>query len=185
MSRRSNSRILQAKKPASGCYRGPSGQLGQPVRVGLGVVVQQGYQVAGGAADALVAGDGEAVVLAKRFPPEFRIALRYQPVRAVGRAVVHHQHLEVPVALGAQRLQAAREVAGPVPVGDDDRYGGRGVRQGKGVRAGCKWPSRLTASMQRGIQQYQRPRRREVARERLGDGLGRALPALGGAAGAG
>ena len=87
------------------------------------VVVQEADEGAGRHLDALVVGIGERAVLAVPEHPERERqveALRHLG-RAVGRAVVDHDDLDVAVRGPTDRAKAALEVLPPVAVEDDDR----------------------------------------------------------------
>jgi len=94
--------------------------LFQPAGVRLGVIVQQRDEFPPRGLDPGVARAGEPPVLPQRQYLHLRIVAGQQFQRAVGGAVVGDDDFDVRVGLAPQALQAGGEMAGAVPVGDDD-----------------------------------------------------------------
>jgi hypothetical protein len=90
-----------------------------PMRVRLGVVVQQRDPRAIGTRDAAIAGFGEAEVRAVLEHSNFGVVAANTFDRAVRRAVVDEDRLEVAIGLSVQRGEARREILLGVPVHDD------------------------------------------------------------------
>jgi hypothetical protein len=104
-------------------------QLFEPAWFGLGVVVEQADELALGGLDALVVGGAKSAIprildgsdVLKRL-------LAKQVERAVGRAVVDDDNLEIPKCLLLQAEQAGPQQVMAIPVDDDDRDGWDGHR---------------------------------------------------------
>ena len=101
---------------------GGAEQLGQPLRLGKGIVVEQYHELALRPGNALIHGMGEAGVAAVLDEGEVGpAAIAAGLLEAlVGGAVVHHDELEVLLGLGVDRLDGVFEPALAVDVGDDD-----------------------------------------------------------------
>ena len=97
-------------------------ELGQPLGLCKGVVVEQHHELAFRPGDALIDGVGEAGVGAVLDELEVRAAaIAAGLLKAlVGGAVIHHDKLEVLLCLGVDRLDGVLEPAFAVDVGDDD-----------------------------------------------------------------
>ncbi len=82
------------------------GDVAQPVRVGIGVVVDVGGDLAGRLAHALVAGSRQALVLLAREPD---VVARGDGRGVVGRAIVDDDDLVVGVVLDRQPVEAVAD----------------------------------------------------------------------------
>ena len=105
-----------------GVALGGAEQLGQPLRLGKGVVIKEDHELALRPGDALVDRMGEAGVLAVfnegEVGPGAVTAGLGQAL--VGGAVVHHDELKILLGLGVDGLNGILEPALAVDVGDDD-----------------------------------------------------------------
>ena len=101
---------------------GGAEQLGQPLRLGKGIVVEQYHELALRPGNALIHGMGEAGVAAVLDEGEVGpAAIAAGLLEAlVGGAVVHHDEFEILFGLGVDRLDGVFEPAFAVDVGDDD-----------------------------------------------------------------
>ena len=97
-------------------------ELGQPLGLCKGVVVEQHHELAFRPGDALIDGVGEAGVGAVLDELEvLAAAIAAGLLKAlVGGAVIHHDKLEVLLRLGVDRFDGVLEPAFAVDVGDDD-----------------------------------------------------------------
>ena len=110
----------------------------QLVRIPVVVVVEQADEFAARLADAVVARAADAGV-ALRDQPHPGIVGAHDLRRAVGGAIVHHQHLEVCHRLGEHAGQRLADVGLAVVAGDDDADAGHATparrRKGRSARA--------------------------------------------------
>ena len=93
----------------------------QPVRVGLGVVVQEDDDLPAAGADAAVDGAGEAAVGGVAHGAHPGVAPGQEGRRVVCRGVVHHQRLVRGAGLAGDGVQAGGQEVRPVVGGDDQR----------------------------------------------------------------
>ena len=101
---------------------GHADELGQPLGLCKGVVVEQHHELAFRPGDALIDGVGKAGVGAVLDELEvLAAAIAAGLLKAlVGGAVIHHDKLEVLLRLGVDRFDGVLEPAFAVDVGDDD-----------------------------------------------------------------
>ena len=106
----SHTSILLAAIPTSGRPEQARAERGQPARFGLGVVVQQGDELAARGGDALVVGGAEPAVF--RIADHARREFPFRHLRrAVGGAVVHHDGFKLHARPAAPATPGRRAAA--------------------------------------------------------------------------
>src|SRR5258708_20205085 len=106
---------LGARHPDLGTRGAGALQFRQPVRFRLGVVVEQGDEVAARGGNTLVVGRAEAAVLAIANLPRAELVFGHLR-RSVAGPVVYYDGFEIDVFLAGERGQARAQQLLPVPV---------------------------------------------------------------------
>ena len=101
-------------------------QVGEKVRRGLGIVVQQGDERAPRGGEGLIVGGAKAPVIG--VGDDARAELRTRHFSGtIARAIIYYDDFEADAALGAQRREAGPQVIAPVPIDYGHRDIGRRV----------------------------------------------------------
>ena len=96
----------------------PSGEVGEPVRIGVGIVVEIGDDFAGGCIQARVARTGEATVLG---PDQPAVVVACDGSGLVRRSVIHHDNLVIGIRESPQSFEAVKNGACTVVRAHDHR----------------------------------------------------------------
>ncbi len=99
--------------------------LGQPVRIGLGVVVEEDDNLAPGAPDASVHRASKAPIRGEPDQDHLGIVPLDESDGLIGGGIVGDDDLKVGIGLAAQGVETSGQVECPVPVGDDHRSKGQ------------------------------------------------------------